>query len=267
MITLLAVERIKLLSTRSPYWCLAAIIVATLALTLPFALIDDGANATIGLSQAGLQLGMFIFMVLAALTMTTEYRFGTIRAAFLATPRREQVFAAKTVLMALLAAITAAVLGPVALLLTRAMASDPGHSLALDSGADYRQVFGNAALFAIAAIIAISVGALIRQSAGAITILLVWPMVIEGLVGLIPNVGAKISAWMPFSAGGVFVTSPTDQMAAMSMGGGQMPSGIQEQIKAAMSAQPSPIQGLLVFAATAAILWIAALIALSRRDA
>lgn len=264
--TLLAVERIKLLSTRSPYWCVAAIIAATLLMTLPFSLVDHGEHATLGLSLSGLQLGMMVFMVLAALAMTTEYRFSTIRVSFLATPKRERVFLAKTVFVALLSAVLAAVLAPIALLFTKALASNPAVPLQVTTGSDWRVLMGNAALFPIAAIIAISVGALIRQSAGAITILLVWPMLIEGLVSLIPNVGPKISAWMPFTAGSAFVTSARDQQEAMSLGG-SAPSGVAQQVEETLSAMPTPLQGLGVFAATAVVLWVAALVVLRRRDA
>ena len=94
--TLLNVERIKLFSTRSPYWCLVAIAVAALGFATLFGLIDEGRAAIPYLVLRGTNLGMSIFMVLAALSITTEYRFGTIRNTFLAAPRRPAVLPAKT---------------------------------------------------------------------------------------------------------------------------------------------------------------------------
>ncbi len=250
--TLVAVERIKLFSTRSPYWCLASVLAAALLFAVLMGTIDGGTEATIFLSQTGMQFGMMVFMVLAALAVTTEYRFGTIRASFLASPNRTSVLVSKTVLLVLLAALTAAVSAFAAFFLTKALASSPPQPLELSSGDDWRMVLGYAALFPIAAVIAVAIGALIRQSAGAITILLVWPLLIEGLVRLIPKVGVDISEWMPFSAGAKF-TSPT---------------GATEVFGQAIPASgPTPVQGLLVFAGTAVVLWVISLFVLLRRDA
>ena len=100
--TLLNVERIKLFSTRSPYWCLIAIAVAALGFATLFGLVDEGRAAIPYLVLRGTSLGLSIYMVLAALAVTTEYRFGTIKNTFLAVPKRPAVLAAKTLLLALL---------------------------------------------------------------------------------------------------------------------------------------------------------------------
>src|SRR6478736_9276378 len=103
--TLINVERIKLFSTRSPYWCLIAIVVAALGFATLFGLIDNGRAAITYLVMQGVGLGMSIYMVLAALSITTEYRFGTIRNTFLGVPKRPAVLLAKTVLLALIGAV------------------------------------------------------------------------------------------------------------------------------------------------------------------
>lgn len=255
--TLLSVERIKLFSTRSPYWCLGAVLAAALlfALLMGLVTVDGHQYATPATSQAGLQLGMMVFMVLATLAITTEYRFGTIRATFLAAPQRTRVLAAKTIVLMILGAITAAVCSFAAFFLAKALASSPRAAMVLETGAEWRSVLGNAALFPIAAIIGIAVGTLIRQSAGAITLLLVWSMLIEGLVNIIPNVGPKIAPWMPFNAGSTFTVSNDDFSA---MGGPSAAPGVTV---------PTPVEGLLVFAATAVVLWIIAAWVVNRRDA
>ena len=72
--TLLAVERLKLFTTRSPWWC--ALI--TLVLTIGFAALitanaDDRDFApTVASTQFGYGLGMAVIMVLAALSVTTD---------------------------------------------------------------------------------------------------------------------------------------------------------------------------------------------------
>ncbi|MEP6562493.1 MAG: hypothetical protein ABJD68_15630 [Nakamurella sp.] len=249
--TLLNVERIKLFSTRSPYWCLVAIVVAGLGFALLFGLVQNGEAALPYIFLNGVRLGMSIFMVLAALSVTTEYRFGTIRNTFLAVPRRPAVLLAKTGLIALIGLVVGTVMAVAAFYLAKALAQDPPAPLELTSWDDWRQVVGYGAIYAIAGVIAVAVGTMIRQSAGAVAILLLWPLVLEGLFSLIPTVGEKVGPWLPFTA--------SDKIVAPTVGVGNLfqPS----------ADGPTPLQGLLVFAATALVLWLISLLILQRRDA
>ncbi len=248
--TLLNVERIKLFSTRSPYWCLAAIAAASLGFATLFGLVENGEAALPYIFLRGVGLGMSIYMVLAALAITTEYRFGTIRNTFLGVPRRAAVLLAKTVLLALIGAVVGLVAALASYFLAKALAQDPPVPLELSTWDDWRQVVGYGAIFAIAAVIAVSVGTIVRQSAGAIAILLLWPLIIESLFTLIPTVGEKVGPWLPFAASDKIV-APTTGIANLFQ-----PSG-----------GPDALQGLLVFAGTAVVLWLIALLLLQKRDA
>ncbi len=135
--------------------------------------------------------------------------------------------------------------------LAKALAPNPPPTLNLETADDWRQIAGYGLLFMIAAVIAVAIGTLIRQSAGAIAILLLWPLIIESLFTLIPNVGPTVGPWLPFAAADTWV-SPT--------------TGIS-QVFNPDPGGPTPVQGLLVFAATAVVLWLIALVALKRRDA
>ncbi len=132
--TLINVERIKLFSTRSPYWCLIAIVVAALGFATLFGLIESGRAAITYLVLRGTSLGMSIFMVLAALSITTEYRFGTIRNTFLAAPRRPAVLLAKTVLIAVLGLVVGMVVALAAFYLAKGLAQSPLVPMELNSG-------------------------------------------------------------------------------------------------------------------------------------
>jgi ABC-2 type transport system permease protein len=260
---LLAVERIKLFSTRSPYWCLAVVFAAALAFALLMGLVTvDGRQfASTGTSQAGMQLGMTVFMVLAALSVTTEYRFSTMRSTFLAAPRRTRVLAAKTAVVMVVGALIAVVSSFAAFFLTKVLATRPSAPLELSTGDQWRFVLGHAALYPIAGVIAIAVGLLIRQSAGAISLLLVWSMLIEGLITLIPRFGPDVAPWLPFNAGNMFTTDVAG-FASMGSGGGN------GAIAAALNSNgPTPLQGLLVFAGVAVVLWLVAAFVTNRRDA
>ncbi|MEV4370113.1 hypothetical protein AB0J71_23795 [Nonomuraea sp. NPDC049637] len=130
----------------------------------------DAAAITVGVSQAGFQLGIAPILALAMASITTEYRYGTIKATFHAVPRRGSVLAAK----ASVAAAAAGALGLVSAFgsLGAAALLAPEADLALDTGADWRNVAGIAAYYAVAAVMAVAVGALVRHTAAALTLLL-----------------------------------------------------------------------------------------------
>lgn len=196
--TLLAVERMKLFTTRSPWWCAAI----TLAIVIGFAALTTGTAGdsfpvSVGSTQFGYGFGLAVIMVLAALSVTTEYRFGTIRTTFQAIPNRTSALLAKTSVVSALAFVIGEIAAFGALGLSAWM--KPGADLALNSTADWIQVAGVGAVYALAAVIAVAVGILVRHSAGAISLLLIYTMMVESLVPLIPTVGEKIHRWMPFN--------------------------------------------------------------------
>lgn len=76
--------------------------------------------------------GLMVLMVIAATSVTQEYRFGTANASFLGLPGRVHWLAAKATLMAVIAALSAtvlAVLGVVAVSLIAAPDKQDGVSL------------------------------------------------------------------------------------------------------------------------------------------
>lgn len=252
MLAGLSVERIKLFSTKSPYWCLAIILLAVWGLSLAVSLADDGREATVFTSQTGSALGLMTFTVMAALTVTTEYRFGTIRNSFLAVPQRALVLVSKTVLLAFVGAVIGGIASLGAFYVAKGLAAHPDSPLELQSAGDYRMVLGYSALYAIGAVLAIGVGTLIRQSAGAISILLLWPLLVETLLTLIKGF-QKVVPWLPFNAGFNFVNP----------GGNGGMFGRTQFLPGGPSAQ----QGLVVFMVTALVIWLLALVSLYRRDA
>ncbi|HZG91405.1 MAG TPA: hypothetical protein VEZ42_14440 [Pseudonocardia sp.] len=196
--TLLAVERIKLLSTRSPWWCsgLAVLLVAgAVGLAASQWPAAEG-PFPLGILPLFLQFGLVVVLVMATLAVTTEYRFGTIRTTFQAAPRRPVVLLAKAAVVALVAAVVGLVASLAGWLVATVL--QPGAGLALAGEAQWRAVAGAAPVFAVGAVIAVAVGILLRQSAGAVALLLVWTLLAENLVQAIPGVGDEIHAWLPF---------------------------------------------------------------------
>ncbi|MCU1684591.1 MAG: hypothetical protein JWQ81_5330 [Amycolatopsis sp.] len=203
--TLLAVERIKLFTTRSPWWC--ALI--TLVISIGFGALFTGTSNQIDtISVSGTEFGhtfaMAVIMVLATLAVTTEYRYNTIKTTFQAVPHRGSALVAKTTLVALVALVIGELAAFGALGISKLM--KPGADLALNSAADWTNVAGIGVVFAFAAVIAVAVGILIRHSAGALSLILIYSLAVEGLISIIPTVGPKIHQWLPFNVAEKFLT-------------------------------------------------------------
>ncbi|NKQ59238.1 ABC transporter permease subunit [Amycolatopsis sp. K13G38] len=254
--TLLAVERIKLFTTRSPWWCA----LVTLVLTIGFAaLIVGNSNAevpaTVASTQFGYSFGMAVIMVLAALSVTTEYRFGTIRTTFQAVPNRTAALLAKTGVVATLALVIGELSAFGSWAVGRAL--KPGANLALTSGADWINVAGVGVIYALAAVIAVAVGILIRHSAGAIALLMIYSLAVESLVRLIPSIGDDIYKWMPFNVADKFLTGNGASNAGRAAGdGAPMSTAVLGQGWA-----------LAYFAGFALVLLVLSLSSARRRDA
>ncbi|WP_199428979.1 hypothetical protein [Qaidamihabitans albus] len=254
--TLLAVERIKLFSTRSPWWCALVALATTVGFT---ALIVGNANeqfpATVATTQFGYFFGLAVVMVLAALAVTTEYRFGTIRTTFQAIPNRTAALVAKTVVVALLALVIGEIVAFASWGLSVLL--QPDFDLALNSTADWINVAGVGPIYALAAVMAVAVGILVRHSAGAISLLLIYTLAVEDLVSLIPNIGDDIYKWMPFNVANKFLT-----------GDGASNAGRAADAGAPLSTSPlSPGWALAYFAGTAVVLLAVAIATAKRRDA
>lgn len=197
---LLAVERMKLLSIRSPWWC-AVTAVALAVLFTGLSAMNSGSSGGMHLTglSSGLQTSMVVVLALAAISVTSEYRFGTIRTTFQAVPDRTSVLFAKAGVVAALGFV----LGELAALLSWVVALGvaPGPGLAVDDADAWRELLGAGPVFACAAVLAVGVGALLRQTAGAVTFLLIWTLLAENLISAIPNFGSAVGDWLPFHAG------------------------------------------------------------------
>ncbi|SMC95554.1 ABC transporter permease [Kibdelosporangium aridum] len=251
--TLLAVERIKLFSTRSPWWCMAL----ALGLMVGFAALISGSaenasSVAVPVTQFGFTFALAVILVLATLSVTTEYRFNTIKTTFQAVPSRTSALLAKTTVVA----VVSGVLGLIAAFgsLGVAMLLQPDANLALNSEADWRQIAGTGLVTFFAAVVAVSVGILIRHTAGAVSVLLAYSLVAENLVQLIPRVGGDIHQWLPFNVANRFLTGNPDVAIAFE-GPGQSTSTL------------TPWGALAYFAGFSVVMLIIAIVTAKKRDA
>jgi ABC-2 type transport system permease protein len=247
---LLRAERIKLFSTRAPWWCLAIAFVAPLGFTaLFFALAGSEIPATVGNTQLASGNGRTVLLVLAVLTTASEFGWGTLRLTFQAVPSRVPALLAKAVVLGAVGVVLGLVVGFGAWGVGSLV--QPAADLALRSGADWRSVLGQGLVFLLTAVAGVGVALLLRNVAFALTAALVWTQLLEGLVVFIPGAGRHIYQWMPFHAADEFV------------GAGGFAAGPLQ-----LSDAPLGLWGYLgYFAAVSVGLFVAGVLVTARRDA
>lgn len=209
MIRLIRAELLKIRSTRM--W------VGMLVLALGFALLGlgfyialagreiDGEQAlppvtdpdTVRAFYANASSGVLFMMILGIIGISGEYRFQTITQAFLVTPRRGRLLAAKLVSYFLfgLAFGLATVLVTVAVALP-ALAVKGGSASLLAHGVP-AILSGTVLAFGLYALVGLGLGALIRNQVAAIIVAVGWVQLVEAILTLaLPSVGQ----WLPGGA-------------------------------------------------------------------
>lgn len=243
-------ERIKLTTVRAPLW--SCIVAAVLGLGLA-ALQGSLTSGIEGLPPERAVIGVAVFavpvlMILAATTMTGEYRTGMIRTTFSATPNRPMVLIVKAAVVAVVSGVFISVLSVAAALVARLLA-DPllGDQLSLSESGVWRVSAALGLFAALAAVLGVAVGALLRHTAGAVAALLLWPLVIEPILGNLPTIGAEVGPYLPFA--NVFLFTHVQWMYPVYA----MPWG--------------EVGSLIYFAAVTAVVFVVAVIVVDRRDA
>lgn len=251
MITnLLRAERIKLFSTRAPLWCLAIALVAPLGFTaLFFGLAGPEIPPTVGNTQLTSGNGRTVLLVLAVLATASEFNWGTMRLTFQAVPSRVPALVAKLVLVGAVGAVLGLVVGFGSWGVASLM--QPDADLALHSGAAWRSVLGQSLVFLFTAVAGVGVALLLRSVAFALTVVLVWTQVLEGVILLLPGIGKHVYQWMPFAAADQFVGASSFTAQAFKL----PPPAL------------GPWENLGYFAAITVALFVAGVLVTARRDA
>jgi ABC-type transport system involved in multi-copper enzyme maturation permease subunit len=158
-----------------------------------------GDNGGMSMAQllTGTFAGLIAVIVVGAALMTAEYRRGLIRVTLAASPSRGRVLAAKAVAIGL-AAFAAGLPGAYAAILigerwvhSNGVSVDPVGPLT-----ELRLVAGTAALLAVAAVLALAIGAIMRRSAAAVAtgiVVIFVPYLLAIYPGLLP---ASIDGWL-----------------------------------------------------------------------
>jgi ABC-2 type transport system permease protein len=149
----------------------------------------------------GFQLSQLTVCVLGVLVIASEYSTGMIRASLLAVPRRAPMLAAKAAVFAVLVfAVGEAVAFP-SFLLGAAVLHRRAPVTLGDAGV-LRAVIGAGLYLAVLGLFALAIAAIIRHTAGAITAVIGFVLVLAPLAQLLPgSIGRHIHAYLPSEAG------------------------------------------------------------------
>lgn len=193
-------ERIKLTTLRSPVWASAAAAVLSFALAaLQASVAYEYERLTVSAVALGVAVfGVPVLMIVAAMTMTGEYRSRLIATTFMATPARTLVLCAKALVAAVFSAAVAALMVLGSVVVARLVAA-PGVGVALTPAATVGFAAATALYAALAAVLGVGVAALLRHTAGAVTVLLLWPLLVEPLLANMPGRRWEIGPYLPFA--------------------------------------------------------------------
>jgi ABC-2 type transport system permease protein len=213
-------EFTKIRSVRSTYWTLVALLMVSVGLGAvicaatashwnQMAPSDQATFDPTQTSLAGLfYLGQLVIVVLGALALTSEYSTGMIRTSLVAMPRRPVVYAAKALVLGVVALAVTLVASFIAFFLGQALLASTHHNASLSGAGVPRAVVGGALYVTLCGLSAFAVGAILRHTAGAITTVIGVLFVLPILVHVLPHQWyLDVNKWLPSSAGTAISTT------------------------------------------------------------
>jgi hypothetical protein len=200
-------EWLKLRSVRSTVWTGAVFAAGLIGLAIlalghlnwaSLSAADRAAFDPVNEGFTGLALGQLVLGVLGALAITTEFSSGMIRATFAAVPRRPTVLAAKAAVVAAITLVAGEVLAFGAFAVGELALRSPAPHATLAQPGVLRAVLLGGAYPCLIALIALGLGAIVRNTAAAISavvgILFVLPLILLPLGYSIQN---SVGRFMP----------------------------------------------------------------------
>jgi ABC-type transport system involved in multi-copper enzyme maturation permease subunit len=206
-------EWTKLRSLRSTVFTLLTAFALMIGLGAMFAAISAGAAAgfdpgttAISTSLTGTFFAQLAIGVLGVLLITGEYSTGMIRASLTVVPRRLPVLWGKLAVFAGAVFVTMLVASVISFLVGQALLSEKHMQATLSNPGAVRAVVGAALYLTVAGVTALALGALLRNTAAAITTFVAVFFVIPPLSNLLPtSLTDHFVQYLPSNAGAVLL--------------------------------------------------------------
>jgi ABC-type transport system involved in multi-copper enzyme maturation permease subunit len=168
----------------------------------------------VDVSIGGWHLAQLAIGVLGVLLITGEYSTGQIRSTFAAVPRRLPVLWAKIVVYTAITFVLMLAASFIAFLVSQPILRGHHVDTSLSSPHVLRAVVGAALFLTVTGVFGLSLGALVRNTAGGIATFAGLMFVVPGITAILPNSwGDKIDPYLPLSAGTDILTVHPDPTA------------------------------------------------------
>jgi ABC-type transport system involved in multi-copper enzyme maturation permease subunit len=140
--------------------------------------------------------GLIVLVMIGAMFVTAEYRRGMIRVTLAASPRRGRVLAAKAVVVGLVCFVPGLLAAALAVAVGSRISRGHGvYVLPVSWATELQVIAGTAALLALAAVLAVAIGSILRRSVVAVATVIV-VFVLPYILGDTSVVSPGVSEWM-----------------------------------------------------------------------
>ena len=203
-------EFTKIRSVRSTYWTLLLLVLTGVAWCVAYCLgtvhqwphmsaqdrsgFDATQNSIIGLAM----LGQLVIVVLGALMITSEYSTGLVRTSLTVMPRRGTLYAAKAAVFALVSLVVSVTVSFGTYVLGRVLLASTHAPMSLSQPGVLRSVIVTALYVEVCGLFAFGVGALVRSTAGALTLGFGCLVLLPELIRALPeSLHDALMRWLP----------------------------------------------------------------------
>jgi ABC-2 type transport system permease protein len=244
-------EWTKVRSLRSSYVCAGLVTLAMLGLAIGLSArwahqrgpVPDWFDA-VNISLSGTYIAQVIVGTFGVMAISSEHTTGMIRATFAAVPQRRAVLAAKVLVVGVLTLAIGELLSFSSFVVGQAVMSHKGIGVSLSDPGALRSAFGAGLFLALAALLGLGIGAIIRHTAGAISLFFGVMFALDPIVDLLPTSWRNdLINYLPVNAGTQIFTTV--------------------DVKGSLA----PWNGLAVFALYAAVALLAGFLIIDVRDA
>jgi ABC-2 type transport system permease protein len=265
-------EWIKLVSLRSTVWCYVILVVLTIGLSVLLSGLSGVGVPEEGLGElsresvqstwlqtasVGINFAQLVIAVLGAMVITGEYGTGMIRSTFAAVPGRIPALVGKIVVFGVVTFVVSFVALVISALVSVPLLGANGYDADVADPAVWLGLVGAAGFVTLIGLMALGIGTIIRNTAGAIAaalgLLLVLPTVLQ-IFSAVTQIEwlMNSAAFLPSSAGAALTSYPTAPI--------EYPPGMFVPLTL------EPLQALLVLVAWVAVPVIGGAVLLKRRD-
>ncbi|MFN0153126.1 MAG: ABC transporter permease [Gaiella sp.] len=210
MKNLIHAELLKLRTTRA-FWAYIAFALAfvPVSIALTMTVSNDGLvlESSEGISAVfSAASSTYLFLLLVGITMMAgEFRHNTVTTTFLITPDRRRVIAAKLAAGGSVGVLTTAVSSLLTLAVALPWLAARDIDVDLLSAAVGAPILGGLLATGLGTAFGIGLGAVMPNQTLAITVVVVWTMIVEGLlIGFLPEVGRWLPAGASSALGGTW---------------------------------------------------------------